>query len=345
MSAVAQVIPEPVQALIRFIASDAFVKAAIFPGAMFISLLGLFIVWYERKLLARLMLRIGPFHVGKYGGTLQLLADAVKFLSKEFIVPENARARLFILAPMLAVIVDTMPFAFLPFSPKWVIFPSDIGLLLFFLFIAISPIPLILAGWASGGKYSLIGIVRFAFQVFAYEIPFFLALTGVVVMARSFNLVEIVEAQSVMPFIIPQIIGFIAFFITLIAETERIPFDIPTAEQELVEGWKVEYSASGFLMLMLAQYTKTAALAVLTVLIYLGGWNGPAIPGVPAEILQPFWVIVKTLLLLTVILIMRGIYPRITIEKILELGWRVLIPMTLINLLVVAVITSWPVIF
>ena len=342
MTGLAQIIPEPVQNLIRFIASDAFVKAAIFPGALFISVLGLFIVWYERKLLARLMLRIGPFHVGKYGGTLQVLADAIKFLSKEFIIPENARARLFVLAPMIAVVVDTMPFAFLPFSPKWVIFPSDIGLLLFFIFIAVSPIPLILAGWASGSKYSMIGMVRFAFQVFAYEIPLFLALTGVVVMARSFNIIDIVEAQAAMPFAIPQIIGFVAFLVTIIAESERIPFDIPTAEQELVEGWKVEYSSYGFLMLMLAQYTKTAALAVLTALIFLGGWHGPAIPGVPAEILQPFWVIVKTLILLTVILIMRGIYPRITIEKILELGWRVLIPMTLVNLLIVSIIVGLP---
>ena len=337
-----QLIPPPIVELIRFIASDAFVKGVIFPGALFITSIGLFSVWYERKLLARIMLRIGPFHVGKYAGTLQVIADAVKFLSKEFIVPSAARRSVFVLAPMAAVVINTLLFAFLPFSPYWVIFKSDISLLLFFVLVAVSPLPLLLAGWASGSKYSFIGMVRFAFQVFAYEIPFFLALTGVIVMARSFDIIKIVEAQASMPFIIPQIIGFIAFFITVISEAERIPFDIPTAEQELVEGWMVEYSSYEFVLIQLAQYTKLDALAILTTLLYLGGWHGPAIPGIPEQILAPFWVILKSLIVLTVILILRGTYPRITIQKILDLGWRVLIPMTLLNLLIVSIIIGLP---
>ncbi|MEM4716894.1 MAG: complex I subunit 1 family protein, partial [Candidatus Caldarchaeum sp.] len=240
-------IPPPLDQLIRFVASEPFVKAAIFPGATFVAVLGILSVWYERKLLARVMLRIGPFHVGKYGGWLQVVADAVKFLSKEYIIPSRARRKLFITMPMAALVLSALLFAFIPFSEYWVIYRSDISVLLIFLLLAVSPIPFIIAGWASGSKYSFIGMIRFAFQVFAYEIPLFLALTGVIIAARSFDIVDIVNSQYAVPFIITQVIGFLVFFIAALSEAERIPFDLPTAEQELVEGWMVEYGSVGFL--------------------------------------------------------------------------------------------------
>ncbi|MEM2237549.1 MAG: complex I subunit 1 family protein [Candidatus Caldarchaeum sp.] len=335
-------IPPPLDQVVRFVASEAFVKAAIFPGATFVAVLGILSVWYERKLLARVMLRIGPFHVGKYGGWLQVVADAVKFLSKEFIVPARARKKLFVTMPMAALLLAAMLFAFIPFSGYWVIYRSDIGVLLAFLFLAVSPIPLIVAGWASGSKYSFIGMIRFAFQVFAYEIPLFLALTGVIIAARSFDLVEIVNAQAALPFIVTQVIGFLVFFIAAVSEAERIPFDLPTAEQELVEGWMVEYGSVGFLTIQLAMYTKLDALVFLAVDLYLGGWHGPSIPGVPETILHPFWVFVKFLIVLSVILLFRGVYTRITIKRILDLGWRLLIPLALINLLLVSVSVYLP---
>ncbi|MEM3096435.1 MAG: complex I subunit 1 family protein [Nitrososphaerota archaeon] len=337
--------PPPIDEIIKFVASEAFVKASIFPGATFVAVLGILSVWYERKLLARVMLRIGPFHVGKYGGWLQVIADAVKFLSKEYIVPSYARRKTYVLMPMVALVVASMLFAVIPFGDRWVIYRSDFSILFFFLLLAVSPIPLILAGWASGSKYSFIGMLRFAFQVFAYEIPLFLALTGVILMARSFDFYGVVNAQSTVPFIIPQIVGFVVWFIALVSEAERIPFDMPTAEQELVQGWQVEYPASGFLMIQLALYTKLDALVFTTTHLYLGGWNGPAIPGLPNDITQPFWVFVKSLILLTVILLMRGVYPRITIKKILDLGWRLLIPLSLINILVAALIAYLPTVF
>ncbi|MEM4287199.1 MAG: complex I subunit 1 family protein [Candidatus Caldarchaeum sp.] len=335
-------IPPPLEQLVRFLASEAFVKAAIFPGATFVAVLGILSVWYERKLLARVMLRIGPFHVGKYGGWLQVVADAVKFLSKEFIVPARARKKLFISMPMAALVLAAMLFAFIPFSEYWVIYRSDIGVLLAFLFLAVSPIPLIVAGWASGSKYSFIGMIRFAFQVFAYEIPLFLALTGVIIAARSFDLVEIVKAQTPLPLIATQVIGFLVFFIAAVSEAERIPFDLPTAEQELVEGWMVEYGSVGFLTIQLAMYTKLDALVFLTVDLYLGGWHGPAIPGIPETILQPVWVFVKFLIVLSVVMLFRGVYTRITIKKILDLGWRLLIPLSLVNLFLVSLTVYLP---
>ncbi|MEM3101758.1 MAG: complex I subunit 1 family protein [Candidatus Caldarchaeum sp.] len=335
-------IPPPLDQLIRFVASEPFVKAAIFPGATFVAVLGILSVWYERKLLARVMLRIGPFHVGKYGGWLQVVADAVKFLSKEYIIPSRARRKLFVTMPMAALVLSALLFAFIPFSEYWVIYRSDISVLLIFLLLAVSPIPFIIAGWAAGSKYSFIGMIRFAFQVFAYEIPLFLALTGVIIAARSFDIVDIVNAQYAVPFIITQVIGFLVFFIAALSEAERIPFDLPTAEQELVEGWMVEYGSVGFLTIQLAMYTKLDALVFLTVNLYLGGWHGPMLPGIPATIAHPFWVFVKFLVLLSIVLLFRGVYTRITMKKILDLGWRVLIPLALINLFIVSLTVYLP---
>ncbi|MEM1943418.1 MAG: complex I subunit 1 family protein [Candidatus Caldarchaeum sp.] len=335
-------VPPPLDQVIRFVASEPFVKAAIFPGATFVAVLGILSVWYERKLLARVMLRIGPFHVGKYGGWLQVVADALKFLSKEYIIPSRARRKLFITMPMAALVLSALLFAFIPFSEYWVIYRSDISVLLIFLLLAVSPIPFIIAGWASGSKYSFIGMIRFAFQVFAYEIPLFLALTGVIIVARSFDIVEIVNSQYAVPFIITQVIGFLVFFIAALSEAERIPFDLPTAEQELVEGWMVEYGSVGFLTIQLAMYTKLDALIFLTVNLYLGGWHGPMLPGVPETIAHPFWVFVKFLVLLSIVLLFRGVYTRITMKKILDLGWRVLIPLALINLFIVSLTVYLP---
>ncbi|MCS7110440.1 MAG: NADH-quinone oxidoreductase subunit H [Candidatus Caldarchaeum sp.] len=335
-------LPPPLVEIIKFVTSESFVKAAIFPGAAFVAVLGILSVWYERKLLARVMLRIGPFHVGKYGGWLQVIADAVKFLSKEFIIPARARKKLFVTMPLTGLFLSAMLFAFIPFSEYWVIFRSDIGVLLVFVLLAVSPIPLILAGWASGSKYSFVGMIRFAFQIFAYEIPLFIALTGVIIAARSFDIVNIVNAQTALPFIITQFIGFLVFFIAAVSEAERIPFDLPTAEQELVEGWIVEYGGVGFLGIQLAMYTKLDALLFLTVNLYLGGWHGPAIPGIPETILHPMWVFIKFLVLLTIVFLFRGVYTRITMRKILDLGWRFLIPLGFINLFIVSLTIYLP---
>ncbi|MDW8084130.1 MAG: complex I subunit 1 family protein [Candidatus Caldarchaeum sp.] len=335
-------LPPPLVDLIKFISSESFVKAAIFPGAAFVAVLGILSVWYERKLLARVMLRIGPFHVGKYGGWLQVIADAVKFLSKEFIIPARARRKLFVTMPLTGLFLSALLFAFIPFSEYWVIYRSDIGVLLAFVLIAVSPIPLIIAGWASGSKYSFVGMIRFAFQIFAYEIPLFIALTGVIIAARSFDIVNIVNAQTAVPFIVTQFIGFLVFFIAAVSEAERIPFDLPTAEQELVEGWMVEYGGVGFLGIQLAMYTKLDALLFLTVNLYLGGWHGPVIPGIPETILHPMWVFVKFLVLLTIVFLFRAVYTRITMRKILDLGWRYLIPLGFINLFIVSLTIYLP---
>jgi NADH-quinone oxidoreductase subunit H len=238
--------------------------------------------------------------------------------------------------PCLALVLSLLLYAFLPFGAGWIIFPSDIGLLLFFLVAALTPVPIVLAGYASRSKYPFIGMSRMALQLFAYEIPLFLALLGVVLAAGSLNLEKIVEAQLSVPFAVTQVLGFIVFTVTMLAETERLPFDIPTAEGEIVFGWQTEYSGVYFLMIQLAMFEKVLAFCFLAAIIYLGGWIGPPIPGVPETISAPFWVILKALLVFTFVALLRGVYPRLTIEKVLDLGWRYLIPLGLVNLILVA---------
>jgi len=333
LASIIEPLPAPVKSIIKLTLAESFIKAVVFPGALFGIILGLFAVWYERKILARIMLRVGPLHVGKVSGILQLVADALKILSKERIVPDVRNKYLFVLMPGVALVLSLLLFAFLPFGAGWIIYPSDIGLLLFFGVLAVSPIPIVLAGYAAGSKYPFIGMSRFALQLFGYEIPMFLSLTGIIMSARSFDLVKIVEAQSIMPFILPQFLGFIVFFITMIAESERIPFDIPTAESEIVSGWHTEYSGVYFLMIQFTSYEKTLALCVLASLIYLGGWHGPSIPFVRETISAPFWVILKALILFTILVIIRGAYPRLTLGRVLDIGWKYLIPLGFINLL------------
>jgi NADH-quinone oxidoreductase subunit H len=329
-------LPPPLQEIVRFLYSEPFIKAAIFPGALFSTVLGIFAVWFERKLFARVSLRVGPLHVGKVSGILQLIADAVKFLSKERIIPEGVNKPLFVLMPALALVLSLLLYAFLPFGAGWIIFPSDIGLLLFFLVAALTPVPIVLAGYASRSKYPFIGMSRMALQLFAYEIPLFLALLGVVLAAGTLNLEKIVEAQVAVPLAVTQVIGFIVFMVTMLAETERLPFDIPTAEGEIVFGWQTEYSGVYFLMIQLAMFEKVLAFSFLAAIIYLGGWIGPPIPGVPETISAPFWVILKAIGIFTLVALLRGVYPRLTIEKVLDLGWKYLIPLGLINLIITA---------
>lgn len=327
--------------IIELLTSEEFIKAAIFPGITFVMLYALFTVWYERKLLARVALRIGPLHVGKVAGVLQLVADAVKLLTKEVIVPSRSYRVLFVAAPLIGGLIPLLTFAFIPFGNNWIIYPSDVSLLLVFAVIAISPIPFLVAAWASRSKYPFIGMLRFGFQLFAYEVPLFLAMIPVVMVAGSLDLRAIVLAQQTFPFILILPLSFVVFLISSIAEVERIPFDLPTAEQEIVAGWTTEYSGVMLEFIQLGTYLKVDALAVLTSILFLGGWHGPSLPFVPVEIREPFWLMLKSLIVLSFILFLRGVYPRITIDRLLDLGWRILIPLALLNIFIAALLVAY----
>jgi NADH-quinone oxidoreductase subunit H len=327
--------------VIELLTSDEFIKAAFFPGITFVMLYALFTVWYERKLLARVALRIGPLHVGKIAGIFQLIADAVKLLTKEVIVPSRSHRILFVASPIIGGFIPLLIFPFIPFGRNWIIYPSDVSLLLVFAVIAVSPIPFLVAAWASRSKYPFIGMLRFGFQLFAYEVPLFLAMIPVAMVAGSLDLQAIVKAQEKFPFILVLPFSFIVFLVSSIAEVERIPFDLPTAEQEIVAGWTTEYSGVLLEFIQLGVYLKADALAVTTSILFLGGWHGPSIPFIPIEIQEPLWLMLKSLIVLSFVLFLRGVYPRITIDRLLDIGWRILIPLALLNIFIAAILIAY----
>mgnify|MGYP001093017551 CR=1 FL=1 len=299
----------------------------ILPALLFLIVFPLIGVWYERKLLARVMLRIGPLHVGKYAGWLQLIADFLKLEAKEIIIPAKSNKNIFIAAPIAAMVVSSIPLAVIPFDNNTVVFKFDLNLLFVFAMASLVPLVILLTGWASNSKYSFFGGLRIVFQMLAYEIPLILSVLGVVVLTRSFDLVQISNAQSKIWFGLIQPLGLLVFFIATIAELERLPFDIPTAEQEIVIGWMTEYTGLPFGLFMMSGYICFGVHSLLITIIFLGGWSGPAF-------LPPMaWLMLKVVIVATLIMVMRGTYPRVRLDQLLKFGWQILIPLAVINIL------------
>ncbi len=319
--------------ILGFLTSKYFLQLFFIPGIAFIGLFTLIVVWFERKLLARVMLRYGPLHVGRVAGILQTLADTLKLLFKEFIPPRKAHKLGFYLAPVFYASVPTLALTAIPFSPTWIVYPSDVGLLIAYAVIACTPILPIIAGWACNNRYTMIGGLRIIFQDIAGEIPLLLSALGVVMLSGSFNLVNIVNAQSRYWFILLQPLGALVFFISLIAMVERVPFDIPTAEQELVFGWRTEYGGILFGLTMFGEYISLAAGSLLFSTLYLGGYLGPnPFPGfIPSDLASMAWILLKMAVMVTVLIVIRGAYPRLRIDQLLNLGWKWLIPLAMIN--------------
>jgi NADH-quinone oxidoreductase subunit H len=306
-------------------------RILIFPGVFFAMLFVLFMVWYERKLLAKMQLRVGPFYAGRFEGILQPVADFVKLLFKEIIRPAQTDNPIFMMVPTLMMALSVSLLALIPVSSVDLIVSSDIGLLLAIALLGLSPIAIILAAWSSNNKYSLIGGLRALHQTTSYAIPLSLSTLGIVILSGSFNLVSVVESQRSSWFIVLQPLGAFVFFVAALAELERVPFDLPEAETEVVMGWETEYSGINYGIIMTATYIKFYAIAALFTVLFLGGWQGPA-PVPPAV-----WTIVKTFAVITLMMIPRGIYPRIRIDQMLGLGWTLLLPLALANLAITIV--------
>lgn len=295
----------------------------------------MFMVWYERKLLAKMQVRVGPLYAGGFEGILQPVADFAKLLFKEIIVPKQADRMFFILAPTLMMALSVSMLALVPLSPTNAIANSNVAILMIIALLSLSPLVVIVAGWASNNKYSMIGGLRALHQMTSYAIPMSLSILGVVLMAGSFNLISIVESQKSAWYILLQPLGVIVFYLAALAELERVPFDIPEAETEIVMGWETEYSGINYGIIMTATYVKFYALAVLFTELFLGGWLGPAF--VP----PPIWTILKTFLVVTVMMIPRGVYPRFRIDQMLKFGWTTLLPLSLINLVLGLVVVNF----
>lgn len=318
--------PQEVIALILYIiTSHTFITIVVFPGFIHLTLVVMFLTWYERKLLARIQLRIGPLYAGGPGGILQPIADGVKLIFKEVMIPYKADKPLFLGIPLMLVLFAALPFAVIPFGQHWVIANLDVGLVFLFAMTSLFPSLILVFAWASNSKFPFLGGLRSLFQQVAYEIPMWVSALSVVMLAGSLNLTNIVEAQSKIWFIIPAFLSFIVFFIAIMAELERLPFDLPEAEPELVAGWFTESSGAVFMVIFLGLYMKVYLMSSLVTVLFLGGWMGPAF------LPQPVWFILKTLIVATFMIIPRGVYPRLRVDMLIKTGWTRLLIIALAN--------------
>ena len=289
------------------------------------------LIWVERRLLALWQDRKGPNRVGPLG-LGQVLADMIKMFFKEDWTPPFADKPVFIMAPGILVVTILMTYAIIPFGPHFYVFNSNIGLLFFLGNSSIGVYSIVLGGWASNNKYSLIGAMRASAQMLTYEVFMGLSLMGVVMMSDSFNLNTIVEAQRGGWFIIPQFVGFVVFFIAGVAETHRLPFDIPEAEGELIAGYHSEYSGMKFGMFFVGEYLGITLISALIATIFFGGWLGPAF-------LPPFvWLLLKTFFFVFIFILLRASLPRPRYDQLMQFGWKILFPLALLNLLITGAI-------
>ncbi len=296
-------------------------------------LIASYLVWFERKLLARMQIRYGPNRAGKFG-LLQPIADGIKLLAKEDAVPDGADRILFLLAPAVVATTALLMFAVVPVGPDLivgarkipqVITDMNIGLLFIFALSSLGVYGVVLGGWASNSKYSFLGGIRGAAQMISYELSLGLSLVPIVMLARSFSLVDIVAAQRSYPFVLVQPLSFAIFFISAMAESKRIPFDLPEAENELGAGFHMEYSGMRFGLFFLGEYVHMQVLGALIAVFFLGGWHGPFLPPL-------VWLFIKIMLTAFVMVWIRGTLPRLRYDQLMALGWKVLIPAALINI-------------
>jgi NADH-quinone oxidoreductase subunit H len=284
------------------------------------------LIWVERRLLAVWQDRLGPNRVGPFG-LLQVVADMIKMFFKEDWIPPFADKLVFVLAPTIVFITMLTGFAVVPFAPGVGIIDFNFGLLYFLALTSLSVYSVVLAGYASNNKYSLLGGLRAAAQTVSYEVFMGISIMGVVMLAGTFNLREIVEAQRDGWFIFPQFFGFIVFLVAIIAESRRAPFDLPEAEQELIGGFHTEYSGMKFGMFFVGEYLGITLSSAMIVTLFFGGWLGPWLPPL-------LWFCLKTAAFIMFFILLRGSLPRPRYDQLMSYGWKVMLPVALLNLLV-----------
>lgn len=297
--------------------------AGVLLGALVLA--GL-LTWGERRLLALWQDRYGPNRAGPFG-LLQALADVVKVLTKDDWVPPFADRPVFVLAPAILVVAALMPFAVIVFAPGVAVADLNVGLLFFLAMSSLGVYGVVLGGWASNNKFALLASLRGVAQMVSYEVFMGLSLMGVVVLAGSFSLGDIVQAQRRIWFCLPQAAGLVIFLIAGLAETRRVPFDLVEADSELVAGFHVEYSGMKFAAFFVGEYIGLILIAAMTVALFFGGWLGPLLPPV-------LWFLLKTVALVALLILIRAALPRPRFDQLMSLGWKVLLPLALLNLVV-----------
>lgn len=293
-------------------------------GILIVALsLAAFLIWVERRLLALWQDRYGPNRVGPFG-LLQVLADMIKIFTKEDWIPPFADRAVFVIAPAIIMVTVLLSFAVLPIAPGVIVVDLNIALLFFLGMSSLGVYSIVLAGWASGNKYSLLGGLRAAAQMMSYEVFMGMSLMGVVLLAGSFNLTTIVEAQKKLWFVVPQFLGFALFLLAGVAEARRLPFDLPEAEAELVAGFHSEYSGMKFGMFFVGEYLGIILISSMITILFFGGWLGPWLPPI-------VWFLIKVFAFICFFILLRASLPRLRIDQLMSLGWKVMLPLTLVN--------------
>ncbi|MDE3135982.1 MAG: NADH-quinone oxidoreductase subunit NuoH [Acidobacteriota bacterium] len=288
------------------------------------------LIWLERRLLALWQDRYGPNRVGPFG-LLQVLADMIKIFFKEDWIPPFVDKWVFVIAPSIIMITVLLTFAVIPFTPTIQIADTNIALLFFLGMSSLGVYSVVLAGWASNNKYALLGGIRAASQMLSYEVFMGISMMGTVMLAGTFSLRGIVEAQRHMWFVVPQFLGFVLFFIAGIAETRRLPFDLPEAESELVAGFHSEYSGMKFGMFFVGEYLGVILISVLMSVLFFGGWLGPVLPPI-------VWIVLKTMFFICFFILLRAAMPRPRFDQLMSWGWKWMLPLSLANLAVTGAI-------
>ena len=288
-----------------------------------------FLIYAERKVLALIQLRRGPNVVGPFG-ILQSFADALKLLTKENIVPANSNKIVFLLAPIITMVLSLAGWAVIPFAPNWVIADINVGIMYLFAVSSLGVYGIIMAGWASNSQYPFLGALRSAAQMVSYEVSIGFVIITVLLCVGSLNLSKIVEAQETVWFAIPLLPMFVVFFISALAETNRLPFDLPEDESTLVAGFFTEYSSASFVLFFLGEYASMILMSSMTVILFMGGWLPPfdifplnAVPGV-------IWFVIKVIFILFLFIWVRGTFPRYRYDQLMRLGWKIFLPLSLL---------------
>jgi len=308
-------------------------------GRMLIGLVGvialvsvnaLFLIWVERKVSAHMQVRLGPMEVGPHGA-IQSVADALKLMGKELITPEEVDKPIFWLAPIVVFLPVLLSFLVIPFSQSLIIKDMNVGIILILGFSTLAVLAILMAGWSSNNKYSVLGAIRSVAQNVAYEIPLLITVMSIILMVGSFKLSDIVAAQSGYWYILVQPLAFLLFITCATAETNRAPFDLPEAESELVAGFHTEYSGMRFAVFFLAEYTNMFIAAAVGTVLFLGGWHGPILPGV-------VWFLLKVYALIFLMMWFRWTFPRVRFDQLITFAWKILIPLAFANLLITALV-------
>ena len=298
-----------------------------------------YLIWVERKVMAHMQVRLGPMRVG-WHGLLQPIADGLKLIFKEDIIPAHASKVVFVLAPVISTVPALMAIAVIPFgdtisifgkSIDMVITDVNIGILFILAVTSVGVYGVILGGWSSNNKYSLLGALRSSAQMISYELSLGLSLIGVIMISQSLSLVDIVDSQAKYWFVILQPLGFLIYAISAIAETNRCPFDLPEAETELVAGFHTEYSSMKFALFFMAEYANIITVSAVAVTFFFGGWRGPYLPPV-------VWFLIKMALCIFFFIWLRSTYPRFRYDQLMKFGWKILLPVALVNILITGLV-------